>query len=492
VAGREALARHPLAIAGALITTTAAVGFIALGLAAVAGLFNNPYAGLVVLVALPTLFVIGLLLIPIGMRLQARKLARHPDAPVDWPILDLRQASVRRTALAITALTAANIVIVLLAGYGSLRWMESPTFCGQVCHTPMQPQYMAWEAASHSQVACVSCHVAEGARGFVHAKLAGVNQLVGVITNSVPKPIPGAEELPPVAQACLNCHRPGHSTRDLVRVIREYADDEMSSETATTLHMHMGAASPPTKAIYWHADPNVRVEYVATDPQRETIPYVKVTYANGQSKEYRTADATDQTINGGTRRTMECRDCHNRTGHPFAASAEQGIDQAIAAKSISRDLPFVRREAVRLVKASYSSENEAMQAIENGLRALYASQGGSADQQALSQSIRGVQEVYRRNVFPEMKVSFGSYPANTGHITSPGCFRCHDDSHTASDGSAISSECELCHTQVEAAPDTSAAAASLRLPARAERPAPVRALPRGPGSGHQPLNRPTE
>ena len=448
-AGREALARHPLAIAGALITTASAVAFIALGIAALAGLFNNPYAGLVVFVALPALFVLGLLLIPAGMWLQKRRLERDPSAQTDWPVFDFRRASVRRTALAITALTAVNIVIVLLAGYGSLHWMESPTFCGQVCHTPMHPQFTAWQAASHSRVACVNCHVGEGAEGFVHAKLAGVRQLVHVMTNSVPKPIPPGGDLPPVDQTCLNCHTPGQSVPDRIRTFREYADDETNSETTTMMQMHMGTSPKSTRSIHWHANPDIRVEYVATDAARETIPYVKVTNANGQVKEFRATDTTDEALAGGTRQTMDCRDCHNTIGHPIAPTAEQAVDRAIASASIARELPFVRREGIRLVKASYASEDEAMGAIESGLRTFYQSQGSAVDQQALSRSITGLQGVYRRNVFPSMMVSFGSYPTNRGHFTSTGCFRCHDDSHTAADGSTISSECELCHTQIE-------------------------------------------
>jgi len=443
---RRELARHPLAILGALMTTASAVVFLALAIAVFAGLFRNPYAGLVVFIALPALFLIGLLLIPIGMRLQAHRLARDPSA-ADWPVLDFRQASVRRTALVITALTSANIVIVLLAGYGSLHWMESPAFCGQVCHTPMQPQFEAWQGATHAKVSCVQCHVGEGASGFVHAKLAGVRQLMHVVTNSVPRPIPPAENLPPVAETCANCHRYGHaSSGTRVRVLRSYGDDEKNTLSATILQMHMGASAASPKSIDWHADANVRVEYQATDATKETIPYVKVTYANGQTKEFRAPDAPS----GGTRHTMDCRDCHNRVGHPFAASPEQGMDEAIAAKSVSGDLPFIRREGVRLLKASYPGDNEALRAIENGLREFYAKSGGSADPQATAKSIAAVQGVYRRNVFPGMKVSFGSYPDLKGHTVATGCFRCHDDSHAAPDGSAISADCDFCHKQLDA------------------------------------------
>ena len=146
---------------------------------------------------------------------------------------------------------------------------------------------------------------------------------------------------------------------------------------------------------------------------------------------------------------MDCIDCHNTVGHPMAATPEQGIDGAIAAGLVSRDLPFVRREGVRLVKASYPTEDAALQAIEQGLRSFYQSRNPAVDQQTLARSVSGVQDVYRRNVFPAMKVSWGAYPTNKGHVTSNGCFRCHDDSHKAKDGSAINADCGYCHLQVD-------------------------------------------
>jgi hypothetical protein len=44
-----------------------------------------------------------------------------------------------------------------------------------------------------------------------------------------------------------------------------------------------------------------------------------------------------------------------------------------------------------------------------------------------------------------MHVTFGTYPNNIGHIDSPGCFRCHDDTHAATDGKKIGQDCETCH-----------------------------------------------
>jgi NapC/NirT cytochrome c family, N-terminal region len=451
VSKREPLVRHPVAILGALIATATAVVFIALVIAIFAGLLENPYAGLVVFVAIPAVFVIGLLLIPIGMRLERRKLARDPSAVADWPVIDLRVPRVRKTAVLITALTAINALIILLAGYGSLHWMESPTFCGQVCHTPMQPQFTAWQTGPHGRVACVKCHIGEGPGAFVHAKLSGVRQLMHVATGSYPRPIPpGAEMLPGAqAQTCVGCHQPGHIRGDQIRVVREYAGDEANTETVTVLQMHLDRSSPSGRAIHWHADPNVRIEYVATDETNQTIPYVKVTDARGQVKEYVTADATEQVIRNGTRRTMDCIDCHNTIGHPISPTPEQAVDRAIAAGLVNRQLPNVRSEGVKLVKAAYPSQDEGASAIEQGLRSFYQSRGGSVDQQAVVQTALALQNLYRRNVFPTMKVTWGSYPTNRGHITSTGCFRCHDDSHNARDTSTISADCEYCHKQIE-------------------------------------------
>ncbi len=146
---------------------------------------------------------------------------------------------------------------------------------------------------------------------------------------------------------------------------------------------------------------------------------------------------------------MDCIDCHNTVGHPIAQTPERALDQAVAAHSVSRGLPFARREGVRLVKESYPSHEAAERAIDEGLRGFYRSRGGSIDQAALAETVAAVQDAYRRNVFPAMKVTFGSYPDNRGHVTSDGCFRCHDESHETKDGKTISADCELCHKQID-------------------------------------------
>ncbi len=439
---RLALLRHPLAMAGVAITTATAAIFVALAAAMFLGLLDNPYAGLMVFIALPALFVLGLILIPLGMRMQRRALAAGRAAAA-WPVIDFGRERTRRVAIVVTALTALNVVIVLVAGYGTLHWMESPEFCGAVCHEPMHPQYSAWQNAPHSNVTCVQCHIGEGGSAFVKYKLAGVRQLFHVVTNNYPRPIPGVADMRPALETCGNCHWPGRTSGDVLHVSRTYGDDDTNSETATAMTLHVGG--PTEKSIHWHTNPNLQIEYVHTDADRQTIPWVKVTRPDGSVQEYTADGAKAEDIAAGTSRRMDCLDCHNVVAHRIAPTPEEAVDRAMASGDLPRALPFVRREGVRLVQQKYGDEAAAMAGIADGLRGFYKTQAGTVDAAALERAVGSLQRVYSRNVFPVMNVTFGVYPDNVGHTTSQGCFRCHDGSHLAKDGTAISFDCEGCH-----------------------------------------------
>jgi hypothetical protein len=66
----------------------------------------------------------------------------------------------------------------------------------------------------------------------------------------------------------------------------------------------------------------------------------------------------------------------------------------------------------------------------------------SNDVQLAGQTLAGI---YQGNVFPDMKVTWGTYSNNLGHMDAPGCFRCHDDSHDTSDKKTITQDCGACH-----------------------------------------------
>jgi hypothetical protein len=46
------------------------------------------------------------------------------------------------------------------------------------------------------------------------------------------------------------------------------------------------------------------------------------------------------------------------------------------------------------------------------------------------QAVQVAQRLYRENVFPRMKITWGTYTNQLFHVNDTGCFRCHDDTHT--------------------------------------------------------------
>ena len=91
----------------------------------------------------------------------------------------------------------------------------------------------------------------------------------------------------------------------------------------------------------------------------------------------------------------------------------------------------------------------ARRAIEAGLPAFYREKYPdlqSKEAAAIEAAAVAVRDIYLRNVFPDMKLTWGTHPNNVGHDDFPGCFRCHDDKHKSADGKVVSQECEACHT----------------------------------------------
>ena len=447
-----AVLRNRVSGLGVALTTASAIIFVFLVALEVLGYFENPYAGLVVFGMLPALFTVGLLLIPVGLWLERRRRRAGIVAP-EWPTFDLNDAGVRRTLFFVMVATLVNLGIVSMASYGAVEYTESRQFCGQVCHVPMKPEFVAHQSAPHSKVACVRCHVAPGAAGLVESKLAGVGRLVAVARNSFHRPIPPPlGELIPARDTCEQCHWPEKLHGDVVKRVAEYASDEGNTETVTTLRLHVGGGSERlgvATGIHWHMNVANEIEYVATDVKFETIPYVRLKDRAGIVREYFAPGVTPEQIASGHRRRMDCMDCHNRPAHPITSNVGRAVDERIGLGQIPRDLPFVRREAVKALEADYASEPEAMEAIATALGDFYLKSYkdvASGRQPDIQRAVQAVQAVYRQNVFPEMKVTFGTYVNNIGHIESPGCFRCHDDEKATKEGRKIGQDCELCHS----------------------------------------------
>jgi hypothetical protein len=141
-------------------------------------------------------------------------------------------------------------------------------------------------------------------------------------------------------------------------------------------------------------------------------------------------------------------DCHNRPAHIFQLP-DRALDEAMSDGLISADLPFIKKKATEALKGSYADRDDAANRIASGLSDFYRTTYPDAyrdKQVAMQAAIREVQNIYLRNVFPLMKITWGTYPNNLGHTDFPGCFRCHDGSHFSADGRTISNDCDTCHT----------------------------------------------
>jgi hypothetical protein len=404
--------RNPISLIGVAIATSMAIVFAMLLALEMAGQLTNPYIGLLIYVAGPAVFMVGTVLMLIGAVRQRRRAAAGKTDP-GWPVIDMRLPRTRAVIFGVAMITCVNILIVSLAAYGTVHHMESAEFCGTTCHTTMEPEWRAYNAFPHARVACIECHVGSGAGALVQSKIKGSRQLWHVISNQVTKPVPSpVRSMRPARQTCQACHWDERAHGDKLRVIREYSDDDKGTETATTLQLHVGGGRASLglgSGIHWHMNIDNTVEFIATDDRRQTIPWVKFTERNGTVTEY---------------------------------TIERAVDNSITAGELPRTLPLSRREAVAALKDEYQTSDVALRGIESRLRKVYASQ---ANDPALARTVAAVQSIYRENVFPSMKVGWGSYPNNIGHVFFNGCFRCHDDNHKSSDGATIKQDCETCH-----------------------------------------------
>ena len=453
--GRRAvyLAQNPISETGVVLTTSSAITLLVFWIYLIVQAKPvHPYTGILFFLLLPGVFALGLILIPLGIWLRRRKLRAQGELPAEFPKVDLHSPFLRRAVTIVGVLTFANFAIMGAASYKGVEYMDSAQFCGQTCHTVMQPEYAAYVNSPHSRVSCVECHIGPGAPWFVKAKISGVRQVFAVAFKTYERPIPSpVHDLRPARDTCEHCHWPQKFTGDRLRVRTKYADDEKNTPSTTVLLLKIGGKTVEglTGIHGRHLDTAERIEYVTTDGRRQVIP--KVTYIDddGKTVEYVSTEtgATPEQLAAGEVRKMDCMDCHNRPTHAFEMP-EPAVDKAMSDGRISKTLPFVKREAVAALKASYPDRDTAARKIPEAITEFYRSKYPDAYQSqraAVESAGEQVKAIYLRNIFPEMKVTWGVHPNNIGHEDFLGCFRCHDGKHKSSDGRVISDDCESCH-----------------------------------------------
>lgn len=440
---------NPTSLIGGALTTASAmilVGFWFVGVLGHGG-SKNPYVGIIVDLILPAIFVLGLVLIPIGIYFRHRHLVAIGAVPAAYPEIDLNSPTFRHGINVVAIATFVNFVIVGTASYRGVAYMDTPNFCGQACHV-MTPEWTAYHVSSHSGVACTECHVASGFPGYVHAKVNGTQQFLMVLFHDYPRPIRADGKVPPASATCMKCHNPNTYIGDKLLVKTSFGDDEKNSETQTVVLMHVGGRDQFGHLSGIHGAHLAHIEYISTDEQNQTIPWVRKFNADGSITEF---DASTKSPPPNAQwHTMDCIDCHNRAAHSFDTPT-RALNKDMVAGVPSTSLPFVHKEGLALIKATYTSRAEADAKIISGLDTFYRTQYPQVwnGQRALvDQAAKTLATIYDENVFPFMKVTWGTHPNNLGHNAYPGCFRCHDGSHTSKSGVTITNDCTVCHNLV--------------------------------------------
>jgi hypothetical protein len=304
----------------------------------------------------------------------------------------------------------------------------------------------------------VDCHIGAGAASYVRAKVNGTKQLIEVTFHPIasiapklipdyPTPIPSpVMNLRPAREICEGCHTPARFIGEKLLVKSTFADDEKNTETQSVVVLHLGGRDSLSHLTGIHGVHLGHIEYITTDPTRTAIPWVQKRNEDGTETVFTTA-AAGSGVPQGERRVMDCIDCHNRAAHTFV-TPEDALNRAMAEGAVSPDLPWVHKEGMELLKANYASQADARARIPEQLTAFYRTQHPEVlAAKADLVKFAGVElaDLYSQNVFPAMKVTWGTHPNHIGHMSYPGCFRCHDGDHAAKDGKSITQDCAACH-----------------------------------------------
>lgn len=457
--------RTPLGLIG-VATTTISIVLMLIGLALdMLGLVENPYFAALCYMILPGFMVMGLLIIPLACYVnQKRWMKDSLGAHLDDKSLciDLSNPRHKKYMVGFLALTVLNVAILTIIGYEAYHFTESPYFCGRLCHKVMAPEYTAYKRSSHAKVKCVECHIGPGASWFVKAKISGLRQVVAVFTDNFSRPIPApVHHLRPARDTCEECHWPEKFHGKKLKEFYSFSNRDQETPEVQKIALHIGGHNPVTdkfEGIHWHVSNNVKVEYQSLDDKRTKIGTVKVSLPDGVTEEYHIDYGDEEAEAAGEEiewRTMDCIDCHNRPTHIYDR-LEERVDFGLLSHRIEPSLPGIREDSITVLKADYTSRDQAEEQMIKNLIELQAKRHGKAyvdkNNELLVKAGQFLLETYMNNVWPAMNITWGTYKQHIGHQDADegfGCWRCHDDEHQTSVGKVIPQDCDLCHDEPE-------------------------------------------
>ena len=454
---RPSLFRNYISYFGLAIVGASVTSFVLLMLIEATAPSANPYTALITFIAIPTIVIVGLILTGIGLLWERRRRLKMTEAQIAaFPVIDLNNPKRRRALLVFMAVAFLFLFASAFVSYRAFEYTESVAFCGQTCHTVMNPEYTAYLAGSHARVRCVDCHVGGGAGWYVRSKLSGAYQLYSVTFHKYSRPIGSpVHNLRPAPETCEQCHWPEKFFGAQMKVFNRYGYDEHNTMRERRMLINVGGGSPKAgqvTGIHWHMNIANEVTYIATDERRQVIPWVRIKDHQGNVTEYhnRFTPLSPEQIETADKRKMDCVDCHNRPAHIYQPP-DVAVDESFVSGRMDASLPYLKREAVEVLSGSYDTTEQALTAIDSGMTQFYQARYPEVymqKQDAVKTAISEVQRIYQTYFFPEMKTDWQTHPNNIGHLHSSGCFRCHDGQHVSDTGKIITNDCNVCHTMI--------------------------------------------
>ncbi len=420
---------------------------------------TSTYLGLFIYIILPGFLILGLIIIPVGMIIEVRRAKKRELQYVKkgWPIIDLNVARYRNAVLIFSVGTIVLLILSSIGSYEAFHYTESNKFCGTLCHEVMEPEYVAYQNSPHARVACVDCHVGNGADWYVRSKLSGLRQVYAVLTDDFSRPIETPiHDLRPARETCEECHWPEKFYSRELRQIKHFLTDSLNTQWNIALQIKTGpehSAMGLSEGIHWHVNPDVKIEYIPKRDNRKAIPWVKYTNVKtGKVTLYQDVESplSEKKLAKAEVRSMDCMDCHNRPSHHYF-TPQEFIDHAMISGEIPKDLPFIKKIAMDMFKDPFDTKDTAIYTIKTYTKEFYAKNMPEileTRNDDVDKAIEGMISEFSQNIFPGMGVSWDEYESFIGHKTYNGCFRCHDNNHKSEDGKVISKDCNICHTIV--------------------------------------------
>jgi len=359
--------------------------------------------------------------------------------------------------LTLGSLLGLVIIFALMgtAGVATWEYSNSDAFCTEACHDVHPENAFAHKASQHAEVGCVECHVGRISTFPKMVRKTGHMSHLWAVIFGYERPLT-APSMPPTRESCEGCHTKRPHLHNSIHVNRHFAANARNTETKVILPVRTVGRTfhgGQSKGIDVHT--RIAVRFIAADHLKQNIPWVEATRADGTVVVYEdpSAQLDEAGINAAEKHTMECKDCHNLAGHPVR-SPEQLIDELLADGTLDPRFPYVKARAVELLNENFDDADEALTLVREAwaryeeefpdLKEKYPEEWDRS-RESLDNQQEVMAGLLRRNQFAAADISWRSFPDNSGHRNSPGCFRCHNGRQQTAEGDLLPVGCTQCH-----------------------------------------------